>query len=130
MDPAAAIVLASWAARYNDLRMGAGASWGLETTAPAVMIRGDVTADQAPASTPWWKIAIGAGVALGAGYFLFVRPSIKAGDRRLAEARQLASDVGLRLGMTQAEQDAAWDAYYKKRGSPEYMLSTAPKATT
>jgi hypothetical protein len=59
-----------------------------------------------------------------------VRPSIKAGDRRLAEARQLASDVGLRLGMTQAEQDATWDAYYKKRGAPEYMLSTAPKVTT
>lgn len=79
---------------------------------------------------PWWKIALGAGAALGVGYLMFVRPSIKAGDRRLAEVRKLASDVGLRSGMTEAETDRAFDAYYKKKGYPSYLLSTAPKVTT
>ena len=83
-----------------------------------------------PSKTPWWKIAIGATAVLGVGYLVLVRPSIKAGDRRLAEARKLASDVGLRSGMTQEEQDRAWDAHYKKKGYPSYLLSTARKITT
>ncbi len=81
-------------------------------------------------SLPWGKIAIGAGVVLGIGYLALVRPSIKAGERRLAEAKQLASDVGLTLGMTEEERDRAFDAYYKKKGYPAYLLSTAPKFTT
>ena len=80
--------------------------------------------------TPWWKIALGVGAALGVGYLVLVRPSIKAGERRLAEARRLASDVGLTYGMSEAEVDRAFDAYYKKQGYPSYMLSTAPKFTT
>lgn len=82
---------------------------------------------QGSAGTPWWKIALGAGAVLGVGYLAFVRPSIKTGERRLAEARKLASDVGLKFGMTQEEQDRAWDAYYTKRGYPAYLLSTAPR---
>jgi len=78
---------------------------------------------------PWVKIAIGA-AALGVGYLALVRPSIKAGDRRLAEARKLAADVGLKSGMTAEEQDRAFDAYYKKKGYPSYLLSTARKVTT
>ena len=80
--------------------------------------------------TPWWKIAIGATAVLGVGYLVFVRPSIKAGERRLKETRKLASDVGLRSGMTEAEQDRAFDAHYKKKGYPSYLLSTARKVTT
>src|SRR4029077_8145964 len=40
MDPAAALVLLSWYGLFNDLKMDSGASWGLDTTAPNVMIRG------------------------------------------------------------------------------------------
>jgi hypothetical protein len=80
-------------------------------------------------SIPWGKIAIGAGI-LGVGYLALIRPSVKAGERRLAEAKQLASDVGLTLGMTEEERDRAFDAYYKKKGYPAYLLSTAPKFTT
>jgi hypothetical protein len=80
-------------------------------------------------SLPWGKIAIGVAV-LGVGYLALIRPSIKAGERRLAEAKQLASDVGLTLGMTEEERDRAFDAYYKKKGYPAYLLSTAPKFTT
>ena len=82
------------------------------------------------ASTPWWKIALGAGAVLSVGYLALVRPSIKTGERRLAEARKLASDVGLRSGMTEEERDLAFDAYYKRKGYPSYLLSTAPKFTT
>jgi len=78
---------------------------------------------------PWVKIAIGA-AALGVGYLALVRPSLKAGERRLSEARQLAADVGLKYGMTEEEKDRAFDAYYKKKGYPSYLLSTAPKWTT
>jgi hypothetical protein len=78
---------------------------------------------------PWGKIAIGVGI-LGVGYLALVRPSIKTGERRLAEAKQLASDVGLTIGMTEEERDRAFDAYYKKKGYPAYLLSTAPKFTT
>ena len=88
-----------------------------------------VGADQS-ASTPLWKILLGAGAALGVGYLALVRPSIKTGERRLAEARQLASAVGLRSGMTEEERDRAFDAYYKRKGYPSYLLSTAPKFTT
>ena len=89
-----------------------------------------VGTDQDQASkTPWWKIAIGATAALGVGYLVLVRPSIRADDRRLAEARKLASDVGLKYGMTQEEQDRAFDAYYRKLGYPSYLLSTARKVT-
>ena len=83
-----------------------------------------------PSKTPWWKIAIGAGAVLGVGYLVLVRPSIKTGARRLAEARKLASDVGLQSGMTEEERDRAFDAYYKKKGYPSYLLSTARKVTT
>jgi hypothetical protein len=38
IDPAAALILMSWASRYNDLKMDAGGSWGLDTTAPSVTI--------------------------------------------------------------------------------------------
>ena len=86
--------------------------------------------EERSSKTPWWKIAIGATAALGVGYLVLVRPSIKAGDRRLAETRKLASDVGLRSGMTEDERDRAFDAYYKKKGYPSYLLSTAPKFTT
>ncbi len=133
IDRAAALVLTSWAARYNDLRMSAGASWGLATKAPSVVIRGTVGVGAEPdrsSGTPWWKITVGAGAVLAIGYLVLVRPSRKAGERRLAEASQLAKDVGLKLGMTQEEQDRAWDAYYKKRGYPSYLLSTARKVTT
>jgi len=40
MDRAAALVLLSWAGRFNQLKMDAGASWGLDTSAPSVTIRG------------------------------------------------------------------------------------------
>lgn len=80
--------------------------------------------------TPWWKIALGVGAAVGVGYLVIVLPAQKAGERRLREARQLATDVGLKLGMTEAEKDAAFDAYYKRKGYPAYLLSTAPKWTT
>jgi hypothetical protein len=132
IDPGAAILLMHWAARYNDLRRDAGASWGLETRAPMnVTIRGSVGAEPEQSSkTPWWKIAIGVSAVLGVGYLVLVRPSIKTGERRLAEARKLASDVGLRSGMTEEEKDRAFDAYYKKKGYPSYLLSTAPKFTT
>ena len=80
--------------------------------------------------TSRWKIAAGVAAALGVGYLVLVRPSIKAGDRRLAEARKLASDVGLTYGMTEEEKDRAFDAYYEKKGYPSYLLSTAPKFTT
>ena len=80
--------------------------------------------------TPWWKIAIGAGAVIGVGYLALVRPSIKTGARRLAEASKLASDVGLKSGMTEEERDRAFDAYYKKKGYPSYLLSTARKVTT
>jgi hypothetical protein len=80
-------------------------------------------------SLPWGKIAIGVTV-IGVGYLALIRPSIKAGERRLAEAKKLASDVGLTIGMTEEERDRAFDAYYKKKGYPAYLLSTAPKFTT
>lgn len=128
IDRAAALILASWAARYNELRMSAGGSWGLGTNAPPVFISGDrIGAEPPAAKTPWWKIALGAGAVLGVGYLTMVRPRQKASDRRLAEARQLAADVGLRPGMTEEEKDQAFDAYYKKRGYPSYLLSNAPK---
>jgi hypothetical protein len=131
IDRGAALVLASWAARYNDLKRDAGGSFGLDTRAPRVVIRGTVGADQEPSSSMplWKKLAIGAGV-LGVGYLVLVRPSIKTGERRLAEARKLASDVGLKYGMSEEEKDRAFDAYYKKKGYPAYLLSTAPKFTT
>jgi len=88
------------------------------------------TDQKASSSTPWWKIAIGVGAVVGVGYLALVRPSIRAGERRLAEARKLASDVGLKYGMTDEEVDRAFDAYYKKRGYPSYLLSTARKVTT
>ena len=81
-------------------------------------------------SLPWGKIAIGVGAVLGVGYLTLIRPSIKAGERRLGEAKKLASDVGLTIGMTEQERDRAVDAYYKKKGYPAYLLSTAPKFTT
>jgi hypothetical protein len=130
-DRGPALVLMSWASRYNDLKMSAGASWGLETAAPSVVIHGTVDAAQdRSVGTPWWKIAIGATAVLGVGYLMLVRPTIKTGERRLAETRKLASDVGLRSGMTEEERDRAFDTYYKKRGYPSYLLSTAPKVTT
>jgi hypothetical protein len=131
IDRAAALVLMHWAARYNDLKMDAGGSWGLETRAPSVVIRGDVDvgADPAPSKRSWWKIALVAG-AVGVGYLAIVRPSIKTGERRLAETRKLAQDVGLRSGMSEEEKDRAFDAYYKKKGYPSYLLSTARKVTT
>jgi hypothetical protein len=42
LDRTAALVLLSWAGRFNDLKRDAGASWGLDTTAPSVTIRGTV----------------------------------------------------------------------------------------
>ena len=128
IDRGDALVLATWAGRFNDFKMSAAASMGLYTTAPNVTIRGEADAEQG--KTPRWKIAAGVAAALGVGYFVLVRPSIKAGDRRLAEARKLASDVGLRSGMTEDEKDRAFDAYYKKKGYPSYLLSTARKVTT
>ena len=86
--------------------------------------------EEQSSKTPWWKIALGASAVLGVGYLVFARPSIKTGERRLAEARKLASDVGLKYGMTEEEKDRAFDAYYKKKGYPSYLLSTAPKFTT
>ena len=127
IDRGDALVLAAWAGRFNEFKMSASASMGLYTTAPSVTIRGDA---EETAKTPRWKIAAGVAAALGVGYLVLVRPTIKAGDRRLAEARKLASDVGLRSGMTEGEKDRAFDAYYKKKGYPSYLLSTAPKFTT
>lgn len=90
IDRAAALILASWAARYNELRMSAGGSWGLDTAAPAVFISGDkIGADPPSIKTPWWKIVLGAGAVLGVGYMTIVRPRQKADERRLAEARQV-----------------------------------------
>ena len=129
IDRAAALVLMSWAARYNDLKMDAGGSWGLETRAPSVVIRGDVGAEESESKFPWWKLGLIAG-AVGVGYLALIRPSIKTGERHLAEARKLAADVGLRYGMTEEEKDRAFDAYYKRKGYPSYLLSTAPKFTT
>jgi hypothetical protein len=120
-------LLASWAARFNELRMSAGGSWGLETSAPAVTIGADAIV---PAQkTPLWKKAAGVAAALGVGYVVLVRPRRKADERRLAEVRQLASDVGLRSGMTEEEVDRAFDAYYEKKGYPSYLRSDAPKFT-
>ena len=96
----------------------------------SVTIRGDAGVGAEPESTfPWWKLGLAAGAA-GLGYLALIRPSIKTGERRLAEARKLAADVGLRSGMTEDEKDRAFDAYYKRKGYPSYLLSTAPKFTT
>jgi hypothetical protein len=66
-------------------------------------------------STPWWEIAIGASVFLGAGYLVS-----RQGNKMMADMQRNIGtrmrEVGLKKGMTQAEQDAAWDAYYAKRG--------------
>src|SRR5258706_535605 len=80
------LTLASWVARYNVLKRTAERSWGLTTTAPSVVVGAD---PGPPAKTPWWKIALGAGAVLGLGYLVIVRPAIKTGERRLAEARGL-----------------------------------------
>lgn len=66
-------------------------------------------------STPWWKIALGATV-IGAGYFLVARPMAKEIKQTIGDARTRARRVGIRPGMTQAEQDRAWDAHYARRG--------------
>lgn len=122
--------LASWIARYNELWSSATGSWGFRTTAPIVFVRGDlIGADQPADKKPWWKKAAGIGAVLGVGYLVLVRPRQKAGERRLAEARQLAADVGLRHGMTEEEKDRAFDAYYQRKGYPSYLMSTAPKFT-
>jgi hypothetical protein len=130
IDRAAANDLASWAARYNELWLSATGSWGFRTSAPNVFFRGDLIGADLPADkTSWWKKAAGIGAVLGVGYLTLVRPRQKAGERRLAEARQLAADVGLRYGMTDEEKDQAFDAYYKRKGYPSHLLSTAPKFT-
>lgn len=123
--------LASWIARYNELWSSATGSWGFRTSAPIVFFRGgDMIGAELPSDKkPWWKKAAGIGAVLGVGYLVLVRPRQKAGDRRLAEAHQLAADVGLHYGMTEEEKDRAFDAYYKRKGYPSYLMSTAPKFT-
>lgn len=123
--------LASWIARYNELWASATGSWGFRTSAPIVVFRGSamIGAELPANKTAWWKKAAGIGAVLGVGYLALVRPRQKAGERRLAEARQLAADVGLHYGMTEEEKDRAFDAYYKRKGYPSYLMSTAPKFT-
>lgn len=66
-------------------------------------------------STPLWEIAIGATAFFGAAY-LVVRPLIKETNRTIGEIRSRVREIGIKPGMTQAEQDATWDTYYAKRG--------------
>jgi len=82
-------------------------SWG----AP---YRAHVGAEQA-APTPWWKIALGAALIYGVAY-LALRPTLKEYEQTLRRAEEHAREVGIKPGMTQAEQDRAWDAYYAKHG--------------
>ena len=111
--------------------MGRGEYTSIGSNSATIRRDVGVGAEEAEAEStfPWWKIALAAG-AVGVGYLALIRPSIKTGERRLAEARKLASDVGLKYGMTEEEKDRAFDAYYKKKGYPSYLLSTAPKFTT
>jgi hypothetical protein len=74
-----------------------------------------VGADQPTTATPWWKIAIGAAVIGGAAYLL-TRPIVKEMQDLEREGRARAREVGITPGMSQAEQNRAWDAYYTKKG--------------
>ena len=65
--------------------------------------------------TPWWKIAIGASLVLAVGYAM-TRPAAKRTGQLHRDLQARARMVGLKAGMTQAEQDAAWDAYYARAG--------------
>jgi hypothetical protein len=69
------------------------------------------------AETPWWKIAIGVGVVFGIGYAL-VSPTIKRVNKTVAGLAAEARSAGIRKGMSQAQQDRAWDAHYRKHGFP------------
>jgi len=129
MDHAAALGLAYWVKRFDELRTDMIMGWDIKTTAPYVAPRVGAEGDTPSSKTAWWKLALVAG-AVGVGYLALIRPSIKTGERRLAEARKLASDVGLKYGMTEEEKDRAFDAYHKRKGYPSYLLSTAPKFTT
>ncbi len=67
--------------------------------------------------TPWLQIAIGVTAAVGAGYFL--TRSMADGQKEMERVRrqlQLLKKAGVRPGMTKAEQDRRWDAYYAKHG--------------
>jgi len=94
IDHAATLTLASWANRYDELRMSAGGSWGLETSAPAVVIHGEmISAEEPKTKTPWWKIALGAGAVLGASYLVLSRPTDSEPQQTAprASARQRSS---------------------------------------
>lgn len=78
------------------------------------MARGEYGTDRS-SSTPWWQLAIGVTVVLGAGY-LITRPLIKETNSAIGELRNRVREVGIKPGMSQAAQDRSWDAYYAKHG--------------
>jgi hypothetical protein len=74
----------------------------------------------APTPTPWWKLAIGASLLLGAGYVLF-RASTAVTDwpeRSVPKIREEARAAGIKPWMTQPEMMRRWNAHNAKHGRP------------
>ena len=131
-DRGPALWLSYSAARFNDLKQSAGASWGLGTAAPNVVIHGTVGAEPAspPApSHPSWKDWLGAGlgVALIGGFILGpVRWTIQEGRRYRAEERSwekwLSSGLSKKEGERPwSEERTAWKAWERDQRSKGHV---------
>jgi hypothetical protein len=64
--------------------------------------------------TSWWKILLGTGAILGAGYLVY--RSLQKTKYQHSALRAVGCETSIMPGMSLAERNRTWDSYYGKKG--------------